>query len=443
MGAIATDPNAQLLKELLRAMREPVVLTDRFGKIVCASASARSLLGAPARIEGRLLVGFVELDERRAFRTLLDDPDRPAIAVRVVPRLGAPVAVLLEAAPAGEWIFWSLEEARAEQAALHPAFERLVDGLAEGVLAVDRQLQITLANPAAARIGGFRSGEQLPTRWGDFDLESFAAALFDPAAMHAEALLRPVDGILLTLTGMPARGRTRALLLITDAGDRERREQQEREFIANAAHELQTPLTAIVGALDVLEAGAAEDPAERARFLQHLRRESERLVRLVQSLLLLARATSPPGVRVSAIPVRPLLEGIAAGLRPRDGVRVDVLARPELHVTGNPELVERAVSNLAENAVKHTRAGSILLSARSGRRGIVLEVSDTGSGMSAEERERATDRFYRGGNRGADGFGLGLAIVRQIAHALDGTLELESGAGKGTVARLILPRRPS
>jgi two-component system phosphate regulon sensor histidine kinase PhoR len=195
-----------------------------------------------------------------------------------------------------------------------------------------------------------------------------------------------------------------------------------------------------VGAVAVLEAGAAEDPVARERFLRHLRRESERLVRLVRSLLLLARATAGTHARTSSIDLRPVLERVAGQLALQDDVRLDVQCDRGLRARSHPDLVESALLNLAENAVKHTVRGRVILSGRETARGVVLEVADTGSGMNAEETERAPERFYRGSDRGGDGFGLGLSIVRQIADVLSAQFELESRPGEGTVARLLLPR---
>jgi signal transduction histidine kinase len=441
MSATATHSSGALLDRVLEALREPVVVTDRAGKIVCASRSAKTLLGRPKRLEHKLLVGFVEPGHRRAFRTLLGDPSRPAAELTMVTGQGAKVEVLVEATETEEWIVWSFDDRHPEATLLQPPVERLLENLTDAAVIVDRRLCVTLANRAARQLEGFEPGERVPALWGGFDLESFVASLFNPAALHAEAVLRPEDGRTLTLAGLPTRGRLRAMLLFTDASGRERREQREREFISNAAHELQTPLTAIVGAIDVLEAGGADDPEARERFLGHLRRESERLVRLVQSLLLLARATSTRGLRTTTFAVRPLLDQVAKEVRPRAGVRLEVLAPPGLRVTTDRELLERALGNLVENAIKHTREGRILLAGREGARGVTLEVQDTGSGMSAAERERATDRFYRGSDRTGGGFGLGLAIVRDVAEALGGTFELSSIPAEGTAARLVLPRR--
>jgi signal transduction histidine kinase len=223
--------------------------------------------------------------------------------------------------------------------------------------------------------------------------------------------------------------------------ERRRFEQAEREFVTNAAHELRTPLTTIVGAVEQLQAGSKDVPEERERFLAHLERESARLARLVRALLVLARAqTLQEAPRLAQLEVRPLLEEAAAGVRPAQGVRMDVSCPRGLVVIADRDLLEQALSNLVSNAAKYTERGRIDLVARhAGGPSAVIEVRDTGVGMSVAERETATGRFVRGKANGADGFGVGLAIVQQAVTALGGALELDSAPGRGTTARLIFP----
>jgi signal transduction histidine kinase len=101
--------------------------------------------------------------------------------------------------------------------------------------------------------------------------------------------------------------------------------------------------------------------------------------------------------------------------------------------------VEQVVANLAANATKHTERGAIKLVARSEGESLAIEVRDTGPGISSPVQERIFDRFYRGGARDAEGFGLGLAIVRQAVRALGGAIELRSTPGVGTTAHVVLP----
>jgi PAS domain S-box-containing protein len=223
-----------------------------------------------------------------------------------------------------------------------------------------------------------------------------------------------------------------------DLTERVRLTRAEREFVTNAAHELRTPLAALASAVEVLQSGAKDDPPQRERFLAHIEQQSDRLQRLVRSLLLLARAqTGQEKADREPIPVQALLEDVAA-LGPKGRMRVEAECPPETVVLANRDLAEQALLNLVSNAAKYAPEGDIVLTGRSDNGFVALEVADSGPGMTREQRERAADRFYRGRDDD-DGFGLGLSIAHQAAQALDGRLELESDASGGTKARLLLP----
>lgn len=220
---------------------------------------------------------------------------------------------------------------------------------------------------------------------------------------------------------------------------RQRRDELEREFIANAAHEIRTPLAAIVACVEALDDGAKNRPAQRDRFLGHLRREATRLARLADSLLLLARVDAEAEIPRKEVGVPNLLEAVAEQVRGQARVPVTVDAAPGLTAMSNEGLLERAILNLSENAARYTDRGEIELHARRDGRRLVIEVRDTGPGLPKGAAGRVFDRFYRGGARTANGFGLGLSIAKQVAAVLGGTLELEPHDGGGTVARLALP----
>jgi signal transduction histidine kinase len=223
--------------------------------------------------------------------------------------------------------------------------------------------------------------------------------------------------------------------------EQERRELAEREFVSNAAHELRTPLTTIIGAVEVLQAGAKDDPAERDRFLTHIEREAERLARLARALLTLARAhAGQERPRVEPVSLAVLLQEVADGTRTSDGVPVLVDSPPELVATVNRDLLEQALRNLTDNAVKHTPSGRIVLRAYAEGTAVNIEVEDTGVGMNSETQQHVFDRFYRGQGRDPEGFGLGLAIVRQTVRSMGGHIELESALGEGTRVRIMLER---
>jgi two-component system sensor histidine kinase VicK len=321
---------------------------------------------------------------------------------------------------------------------------QVLEGLHEGVIAVDAELRVSFANPAAPALLTGRAltvGSPLPDLWPDFPLRAFAAHLFEGIDRSAQA--RVVEGErTIAVVGIPPRSGSDALLVLADVTESERRERAEREFVANAAHELGTPLTAIATSLEVLRAGAKDDPAERDRFLQLIERQTSRLSRLRRALLTLARAqTRQESLQLEPVTVGPLLEAVADELRSLGAdVNVVVNAPGELSVLAHPELVEQIIFNLAENALRHGSATQIELSAHGlDGRAAVIEVSDNGTGVPPGERDRLFDRFYRGSNEGA-GFGLGLAIVREVVRALGGTVELDSSAEGGTVVQVTLAR---
>jgi signal transduction histidine kinase len=317
--------------------------------------------------------------------------------------------------------------------------ERVLAQLPQGVVLVDQKLLIDYANPAAERLLGAGSpGESLPEPWPDYSLRELAERLFEPDPPTGGRLVES-DHQFFWVEGLPPTATETAILIVEDVTERERARRSEREFVENAAHELRTPLAAIVSVMDVLEGGAKDIPEARDRFLKHIRVHSERLSRLARSLLVLARLqTGVEQPRLTAVPMRPLLEEIAGRLDPAHGVAVSVRSSEQTGALADRDLLYRAISNAAENSAKHTQRGEIVLEARENGTTTEIEIRDTGSGMSNEEQERAFQRFYRSSN-GTEGFGLGLAIAEEAVRALGGTIQLESEPGEGTRVRVAVP----
>ena len=221
------------------------------------------------------------------------------------------------------------------------------------------------------------------------------------------------------------------------------KETAEREFVTNAAHELQSPLTAIVSAIEVLQAGAKDTP-ERDVFLDHIEQASARLVRLARALLVLARAqTGAEAPKSELVSLESVLEDVASRLKPIEGVKVSVSCPSDAAAVTNRDLIEQAVLNVAENAAKYTARGRIELAAGVSNGRAEITVSDTGRGIPAAEQSRVFERFFRGQGTGGGGSGLGLAIARAATEAVGGEVELESTFGKATVVRFRLPQGAS
>lgn len=319
--------------------------------------------------------------------------------------------------------------------------DRILARLNDGVVAVHPDLTIGFASENARRILGrpLEQGDDLPDPWEDFGLRSFAAGLFEPGARGERVHVADGDDAF-DVGGIPALESGPAVLVVSDVSAEERRERAEREFVANAAHELRTPLQTILGAVEMLQSGAKEDEADRDMFLAHIERETQRLTRLVRALLVLARTQAlQEAPATSDVELCSVLGEVAESLRPPDGVAVSVECAEGLALRTHRELLEQALVNLAGNAAKHTSTGSIALRAAATNGTATIEVADTGSGISPEHAERVFDRFYRGQSRSDDGFGLGLAIAAEAVRVLGGRLEVESEPNRGTTIRISLP----
>ncbi len=322
--------------------------------------------------------------------------------------------------------------------------EQILERLHEAVVTVDKELRVEFANSQARDLFGgsaVEAGARVLQTWHGFALTAFSSELFEPGASVSHARVE-AEGSTFAVVGIPASESGTAVLVIADVSEQERRDRAEREFVSNAAHELRTPLQTILGAVEVLNAGAKDHPEERDRFLAHIDREAMRLAKLSRSLLVLARAqTREEKPRVGGLELAPLLTEIAADLHPQDGVEVEVRCPPDLAVVADRDLLEQALSNLAANAATHTPAGRIVIDAASvDAETALVEVKDTGRGIAPDKRDRIFERFYRGNGRAGDGFGLGLPIAREAVRAVGGTLELESRPGVGTTARVTLAK---
>jgi PAS domain S-box-containing protein len=323
---------------------------------------------------------------------------------------------------------------------------RLLERLHEGVISVDPRGRVEFASSAAVRMlagAPLREGSPVPETWFRFPLRSFAAGLFETDETAVEAQATSADGErVFDVTGIPPASSDAALVILQDVSERERRRRIEREFVDNAAHELRTPLAAITSAIERLQAGAREVPEKRDRFLGHIQHESMRLNRLASSLLMLARAqTREEEPRREEIALRALIEELVGGLDLKPGTELVLDCPPDLVARSNRDLLEHALLNLASNAARHTEGGRVCIRASVEDDGaVMIEVSDTGSGIPPEELGRLFDRFYRGPTEeGRAGFGLGLPITKEAVEAIGGRVEIDSNLGEGTTARIVLP----
>lgn len=218
----------------------------------------------------------------------------------------------------------------------------------------------------------------------------------------------------------------------------------QRRFVDNAAHELRAPLTSIIGNLDLLERAHDLPEQERTALLADVRAEAERLGRLVNELLTLARADA--GQRLSRAPVdldRIVVDVVRQARALADGIEVSIIHLSPVVVSGDADWLKQLLFILVENAVRYTPVGGkVNVALRVGEDEARVSVSDTGIGIAPNDLPHIFDRFYRADparSRVAGGSGLGLAIAKWIAEAHDGRIEVESVVGQGSTFTVFLP----
>ena len=325
----------------------------------------------------------------------------------------------------------------------------LIETMADGVLAADARGEIVTLNTAARRLLGYGAAEPLPPLAELFHDKS-ARDLVDAilAGRDAEPVDLALAGEALLLAGraLPNGG---ALLVVRDVTKLRRLETVRRDFVANVSHELKTPLTSIVGYAETLAAEAgAGPPSQTEQFAQTILNNARRMQRLVDDLLDLSRIESrhwqpePEPVDIAAA-VREAWASIAERAREQRVELAVQTARGADTLTADPDAVRQILTNLFDNALRHTLAGGrITVSADPANDGVVLAVRDTGSGIAPEHLPRIFERFYRadpGRSRAQGGTGLGLAIVKHLVEAHGGRAEARSTPGKGTTIRMYFP----
>jgi signal transduction histidine kinase len=220
-----------------------------------------------------------------------------------------------------------------------------------------------------------------------------------------------------------------------------------REFTADAAHELRAPVSALAGTAAVALREETGLPPRTQRRLQAILEISDEMRRLVDDLLILARATQSLEREIFVIDVAETLQRVAGrftgAARERD-IALRVAPCEPLRLYGNPDQIERIVANLVDNAIKYTRSGgSVAIACSADEARVRITVRDTGIGISAEHQERIFDRFWRAAIARSDGgTGLGLAIARALARRHGGDIAVESQVDRGSTFTLTLPRRP-
>ena len=209
--------------------------------------------------------------------------------------------------------------------------------------------------------------------------------------------------------------------------------QMQRDFVADVSHELRTPLTTLRGNLGLLRKNPPMPLDEQTDILNDMVDESDRLIRLVNDLLLLARADAGRSLANEPVYVSSLLEETVHQARQLDSQReISLDAVPSLKVMGDRDAIKQVLLIAMDNALKHS-SGEVSVTAKQNGAQVEIRVQDFGEGISPEKLEHVFDRFYRGEDSSTiPGFGLGLAIAKTLVDGMEGEITMESKLGHGS-----------
>jgi two-component system phosphate regulon sensor histidine kinase PhoR len=379
----------------------------------------------------------------------------------LMPRLKfAPATEELAAAAATLAAGWRRQRASIDN--LAASAQAIVDGLPDPLIGVDRQRRIVRTNRAAVALLGPIAAER-----------DLSTALRHPALLAAiDSLLAVTDGnfvgpdqatVDLVLSGAPERDviahaqrlpraaadGSLALIVLHDTTALRRAERMRADFVANASHELKTPIAGLLGFIETLRGPARDDMAARERFLGIMAEQADRMRRLVDDLLMLSRIEQHEHARPdAAVDLGRVLAGVRDLLQLKASSRnvaVELAIAPGLpRAVGDHDELTIVFQNLIDNAIKYARPGSTVhVAARAlGGDRVSVSVSDEGDGIPAAHLPRLTERFYRvdtARSRQLGGTGLGLAIVKHVVNRHRGRLDIQSTPGKGSIFTVTLP----
>ena len=324
-------------------------------------------------------------------------------------------------------------------------FEQIIGNMQEGLVLLSSEGEILSINPTAKKL--FDSGDDcVGKNFLVIDRSSAMRKAVNDALDKGRGFARSNKNgrdYQFDLSRIESDGTViGAVVLAFDITERLNVEQLRREFSANVSHELKTPLQGIIGSAELLENGMVRKE-DMPRFLGHIRKESARLLALIEDIIRLSQLDTQPEMPREQVDLLAVAEEAAADLKMaavQKSVTLAVEGQPCV-IRGVRRMLYEIVYNLCDNAVKYNVPGghvSVRVWQEDGK--TVLTVTDTGIGIPAEHQSRVFQRFYRvdkSHSRQSGGTGLGLSIVKHAVHLHDASISLDSVSGKGTTVTVI------
>lgn len=347
-----------------------------------------------------------------------------------------------------ERLSFTIQELRLEKNRL----ASIVDGLGEGIVAVDAQGEITHINPALLRIfqpralsvGAWERMQLIPDEelWNDFVVTIDERRPLNRNmrwnGMELEVTISPLEDE----AGKPEG----AVALFRDITEQERLEQTRRDYVANVSHELRTPVSSIRGLAEALNDGMIKTDVDRQRYYGYILRETMRLTRLIEDLLELSRLQSGT---IALTKVRVDMQELMMDFGERYeqiagdvGIDIDFDIAPDCPAAlTNADRVEQVLVVLTDNAIKFTPCGGkITVGVREDGNMLRVSVTDTGSGIQPEDLPHVFERFFKADrSHSGGGTGIGLSIAHEIVRLLGGELTVASEPGRGSTFTFTIP----
>jgi two-component system phosphate regulon sensor histidine kinase PhoR len=325
----------------------------------------------------------------------------------------------------------------------------------DGILVVGENQRILGANEAAKQIFSHVSGDFESKRLSELTRNLEIHEAFENAVQVGEQQEircesrdeKRVFDLHITPLALDADGRRSAIGIFYEITRLEKLENVRQEFLSNVSHELRTPLTSILAFVETLEDGAINDEENNMRFLGVIRKNAERMHRLINDILELSAIESgkieiqPREVRLAAF-IDDIKINLAAKAK-ANKVAIENKVPPETRVFADAVRLEQMLTNLMDNALKFNLAGgTVTVSCEKGETRDLIRVTDTGEGLAPEHAERIFERFYRvdrARSRDLGGTGLGLAIVKHLARMHGGEASVCTKLGEGSTFTIELP----